>query len=167
MRRIILFLLSVLVCFSTFSAERLYKDWVIDTNGTDYYYAATINSSGHVFGKYCYFDEQQCLFLIGIDISCKTGNKYPVLVNAESGSLNMNLVCGDEVGKQQVLIFDNFDQIERTAKESNKLGVAIPLESGQFKVSRFSMSGSTYSLDKMTEEATKRLAIINVDSELL
>ncbi len=167
MKSAVLALLSVFVCLPVFSAEKTHKDWVIDTTGSDYFYASTVNNSGHVFGKYCYFGDQQCLFLLGIDISCKTGNKYPVLVNAESGALNMNLVCADKVGQQQVLIFDNFEQIERTAKESNKLGVAIPMESGQFKVSRFSMSGSTYSLEAMTNEAEKHLATTNLDSELL
>ncbi|WP_425668730.1 hypothetical protein ACPSL3_09775 [Vibrio owensii] len=167
MKRLRFALLSFFACFPVFSAEKMHKDWVIDTSGSDYFYAATINNSGHIFGKYCYFDDQQCFFLLGIDINCKTGNKYPILVNAESGALNMNLVCGDKVGKHQVLTFDNFDEIERTAKESNKLGVAIPMESGQFKVSRFSMSGSTYSLETMTDEAIKHSATINVDSELL
>ncbi|ELB2761122.1 hypothetical protein QNE23_004548 [Vibrio alginolyticus] len=167
MKRFLLLLITLSSSFSIFAAETFHKDWVINTEGEDYYYAATINNSGHVFGKYCYFADQQCLFLIGVDITCSKGSQYPVLVNAESGSLNLNLVCGDRIGKQSVLIFDNFDQIEMTAKESNQLGIAIPMESGHFKVSRFSLSGSTYSLDTMTNEAEKRVLISSSDSELL
>ncbi|WP_221069297.1 hypothetical protein [Vibrio alfacsensis] len=167
MKKILLFLFTLSASFSVLAAETIHKDWVINTDSNDYYYAATINKSGHVFGKYCYFEDQQCLFLIGVDITCTKGNKYPVLVNAESGSLNLNLVCGDQVGNQNVLIFDNFDQVERTAKESSQFGIAIPMESGHFKVSRFSLSGSAYSLDTMTNEAEKRVSSSNVDSELL
>ncbi|UAB68711.1 hypothetical protein INR79_09110 [Vibrio sp. SCSIO 43132] len=167
MKKLLFTLLSITSSLTTFAAEVIHKDWVINTDGDDYYYAATINSSDHIFGKYCYFKDQQCLFLIGVDIVCTTGNQYPVLINAESGSLNLNLVCGDRVGDQNVLVFDNFDKIEKTAKESKQLGIAIPMESGHFKVSRFSLSGSTYSLDTMTEEAEKRVSLSNVDSELL
>ncbi|ENP0873894.1 hypothetical protein ACCI29_004392 [Vibrio parahaemolyticus] len=167
MKKLLLILLAISSSFPAFSADTIHKDWVISTDGDDYYYAATINNSGHVFGKYCYFEDQQCLFLISVDITCTKGNKYPVLVNAESGSFNLNLVCGDRMGSQNVLVFDNFDQVERTAKESNQLGIAIPMESGHFKVSRFSLSGSSYSLDTMTNEAEKRVLLSKMDSELL
>ncbi|EOE5964607.1 hypothetical protein [Vibrio cholerae] len=153
MKKLLLILFIISSSFPIFAAEVIHKDWVINTDGDDYYYAATINNSGNVFGKYCYFENKQCLFLITVDITCTKGNKYPVLVNAESGALNLNLVCGDRMGNQNVLVFDNFDQVERTAKQSKQFGIAIPMESGHFKVSRFSLSGSSYSLDTMTNEA--------------
>ncbi|PMP02161.1 hypothetical protein BCS95_11810 [Vibrio breoganii] len=167
MRKILFFAVLCLSATSVIAKEITHKDWVINTDGPDYFYAATVNKSGHVFGKYCYFESEQCLYLTGVDITCTTGNKYPVLINADSGSLHATLHCGDRLNGQNVLVFDNFDEVEATAKDSKQIGIAIPMENGRFKVSRFSMSGSTYSLDTMTEEAEKYLAESNVDSEFL
>ncbi|HIH0944418.1 TPA: hypothetical protein ACYHTU_003532, partial [Vibrio cholerae] len=80
MKKLLLILFTISSSFPIFAAEVIHKDWVINTDGDDYYYAATINNSGHVFGKYCYFENKQCLFLITVDITCTKGNKYPVLV---------------------------------------------------------------------------------------
>ncbi|GAD89779.1 hypothetical protein VHA01S_027_00350 [Vibrio halioticoli NBRC 102217] len=167
MNKLILLTLCLFYAGSALSAEKAHKDWVIDTDGSEYFYAATLNNSGHVFGKYCYFESENCMYITGVDIKCTNGNKYPALVNSDSGSMNTTLHCGGRVEGQNVLIFENFDDIEATVKKSKQLGIAIPMENGKFKVSRFSMSGSTYSIDKMTKEAEKHLALSNADSELL
>ncbi|MEZ9997563.1 hypothetical protein AB4428_04540 [Vibrio lentus] len=167
MKHAFILIASMFISFSAASSQTVHEDWVVNTDDSSYFYAATVNNSGHVFGKYCYFDTQQCLYLVGVDITCTKDNKYPVLINAESGSLHVNLFCGDRVANQNVLVFDNFDQIERTAKINSELGIAIPMESGRFKVSRFSLSGSTFSIDSMTSKAEKHLATLKPDSELL
>ncbi|MCF6439494.1 hypothetical protein L1077_08650 [Pseudoalteromonas luteoviolacea] len=167
MRRILAALLASSICLPAFANETTNKDWVTNTGGDEHYFAATVNNSDHVFGKYCYFDSEQCLYLLSVDITCDKGESYPVLVNAESGSLNVNLVCGDEIDEQNVMIFDDFDEIERTTKDSKQFGIAIPMESGQFLVSRFSLSGAKRSINIMTRKAEKRLAELSSDSEML
>ncbi|EHN67938.1 hypothetical protein [Aliivibrio fischeri] len=165
MSKYIISLLLLLIANSSFAAEEVHNDWVINTDQSDYFYAATVNNSGHVFGKYCYFDSEQCLYLVGIDITCTKGNEYPILINSDPGASSQILYCGDKVGNQNVLVFNDFDKIDNLAKEGKTLGIAIPMESGKFKVSRFSLSGSTYSIQKMTAEAEKKLS--TVDSEFL
>ncbi|CAM3218935.1 hypothetical protein [Vibrio rarus] len=156
-----------LVSANVLAEEKMYKDWFVNTDRADYLYAITLNNSGNIFGKYCYLDSGQCLYLTGIDTNCTTGNKYPVLVNADSGAFNTFLHCGEKIGEQSVLVFDNFDVIETAAKESKKIGIAVPMESGHFKVSRFSMSGSAYSINTLDKEAKKKVILSAPDSELL
>ncbi len=167
MKNILLIVFALSFCFPAFSAEKTYKDWFFRTDGEDFYYAVTVNNNNHIFGEYCYIEDQECLFLIGVGIACTEGDKYPVLVNTESGSVYLNLVCGNRIGKQNVLIFDDFEQIESVVKASKQFKIAIPIKDSQFKVSRFSLSGSTYSLDVLSKEIEKRVLSPNVDSALL
>ncbi|CAG9297928.1 hypothetical protein [Celerinatantimonas diazotrophica] len=158
MNRFIVILISMMVCFPISAKIKIYKDWAVNTEGDSYYYAATKNKSGHVFGEYCYFKNKSCLFLIGIDITCHKGHQYPVLVNSEQGALNLTLSCGNKVDHQNVLIFNNFDKIDQIVRTSSKLGVVVPMESGQFKVSRFSLLGAKYCIDTMRAKAAKHLS---------
>uniref|UniRef100_UPI003B968446 hypothetical protein n=2 Tax=Photobacterium leiognathi TaxID=553611 RepID=UPI003B968446 len=158
--------LSLIACIFPLcvnAAEKIHKDWIIGTEGDEYYYSATVNKSDHIFGKYCYFESENCIYLTAVDITCTKGNKYPVLVNTDTGAFHVSLMCGDS----NVLIFDEFDSINEAATKGKQLGISIPMESGLFKVTRFSLSGSTYSIETMTKEAFKRIQADSPDSQLL
>jgi hypothetical protein len=163
--------LSILLLgsLSVTAKQTIYKDWVINTDSEQYYYAATINNGGHVFGKYCYFENSQCIYLVSVDTTCVSGNQYPGLINSVSGSMYINLICGKKTGDQYTLIFDGFDDIELMIKSNGQLGVVIPVENGNFQVLRFSLSGATYSIDAMTKAAEKHVTLSQnlIDSEFI
>jgi hypothetical protein len=47
--------------------------------------------------------------------------------------------------------FTNFDDIDRLVRASSVMGVAFPLQSGEFVVVRFSLKGAVTALDVMRQ----------------
>jgi len=133
-----------------------HAQWTLDVANTSYYWAATTNSEAQAFGQYCYHESRQCLWLVGIPTKCEQGSKYPALVNSTSGSGSVELYCTSQGDRQNVLAFTDFDQIDRFVRESERLGIAIPLQDDKFRVFRFEVSGASFFLDKMREAALRR-----------
>jgi hypothetical protein len=120
-------------------------------------WALTINDSKQVFGQWCSFAADACYWSLGLDQTCSKGARYPVLINATSGSLATEVLCDEraETGKQR-LYFTNFDDIDRLVRASTLMGVAFPLQSGEFVVVRFSLNGAGPALDAMRQATIKR-----------
>ncbi|MFD2176100.1 hypothetical protein [Veronia pacifica] len=146
-----------LIPFTVIAGEEYHQDWMVDTNGNDYFYAATINNNDQIFGKYCYFSSENCLYLIGVDITCEAGSEYPALVNAESAAMHVTLYCGDKFMDQNVLVIEPYEDIDLAIKQGEQLGIAVPMESGQFQVSRFSLDGAIIAIDRMMDAALYHL----------
>jgi hypothetical protein len=51
--------------------------------------------------------------------------------------------------------FKDFDDFSTTARASKAIGIAFPLKSGRFQVSRFSMGGAVAAMDFMLEAMMK------------
>lgn len=50
--------------------------WRISTSNPKVYYAVTTKSN-YLLGQYCYIDRKSCIYLVGLNITCKQGNDYP------------------------------------------------------------------------------------------
>jgi len=158
MRSGCLFFLVVLMVTSLGQAKPRYsKDWVLDIDGDDFLYASTLNSSRHILGQYCYLDSGNCMYLVDIGITCDKGYKTPALVNSNAGAVQVKLVCGHTYKKNNVLYIYPFDQIDTIVKQANYLSIAVPMENDRFKVSRFSLSGSTYAIELMRMAAERAM----------
>lgn len=113
-------------------------DWSIGrTAGEAGYFAASMNDSGAVFGKYCFAESASCFWVFNNkNTTCNDGLTYPVMVNAANGAFATSLYCKPLDGKAR-LVFEDFEILERGIKGADQIGFAFPMQNGQFAVSRF------------------------------
>lgn len=134
------------------------KDWFWSKDNSDFFFAATINSSGHSIGQYCYFESGNCMYLVNLKVTCEVGHKYPALINSSSGAVHIEMVCSHEYEGDGVFAITPFDDIDNVVRQASRMGIVIPMEGDQFKVGRFSLAGSTYALDLMRAAAEQKNA---------
>jgi hypothetical protein len=81
------------------------------------------------------------------------------LINTQLGSVTATLTC---IGPTQLgtntyfrLVIQEFELMTRLAREGRgRIGLAIAMEDGGFRVNRFSLSGSTTALARMERAET-------------
>lgn len=147
------------VCGTAIAQVRAtFVDWSTGITSTgNALFAATVNDSGNVLGQYCYPGEGSCIYLLGMRTSCKEGSKYPVLVNSDKGSLQVQVLCsGRQQGNLYEYVFTEFDKIDDVVMTAYRVGFAVPLEGDQFTVIRFSLIGSNEAVAKLLENAASR-----------
>ncbi len=158
------FVYSFLLTFTalatnTASAEfYISKDWHWSNNQEEFYYAATMNSSNHLLGQYCFFDSENCIYLIGIEVNCEIGHEYPALINSNTGSSHIKLTCSHKYEDQHFFIISPFDDIDNIVRQASKVGIVVPMEGDSFKVSRFSLAGSAYAIDLMRKSVESNIS---------
>ena len=143
-------LLFILCSFSVPTMAQEFANWVTGAmDDNEGYFAATVNDSTSIFGQYCYTGSGQCLWLLAVNINCEDGSRYPVLINGDGGSAQMEIVC-KKLGDKPRYVFSNFDAINNSVKSSKKyIGFAFPLESGLFEVNRFLLDGAPEAIGRM------------------
>ena len=144
---------ALLISLSSLSSPAMaqeFANWVTGAmDDNEGYFAATVNDSTSIFGQYCYSGSGQCLWLLAVNINCEDGSRYPVLINGDGGSAQMEIVC-KKLGDKPRYVFSNFDAINNSVKSSKKyIGFAFPLESGLFEVNRFLLDGAPESIARM------------------
>jgi hypothetical protein len=109
--------------------------------GNEGVFAATINDSKGILGQYCYREEASCIWILSNEVGCEDGSQYPVLVNSDSGAVSTTIMCAKLHGKPRYA-FAEFDVIDNIVRHSEWLGIAFPMKSGFFQVSRFPLNGA-------------------------
>ena len=153
MSRVIFVIVSMLLSSTSNAQTRTFADWSMGRQTAETgWYAATENDSGNVLGKYCFSDIASCMYLIGMKTSCTSGSKYPVLVNATTGSETLEVYCNGPLGTLGLYqyVFTDFDRINRIVLEAERVGFAVPLRNDRFNVVRFSLVGSNQAIEAMT-----------------
>jgi hypothetical protein len=129
------------------------KDWSFQREANGSVLAFTSNETGSALGVFC-SQLQHCLAYLASDNGCEVGNRYVVLVSADSGALSLGTTCADigiSASKQKfVVVIDDFDTIFNTLLKAHSIGVSMPLAGGHFKVARFSLKGSNETLSAVT-----------------
>jgi len=134
-----------------------FADWEASTDPAGACWsAATVNGSQEIFGQWCYAGKGSCFWLIGMTTRCNKGKTYPVLADSDVGAVQLEVQC---LGKLKVtgayeLAFTKFDDIDQIARTASRVGFAIPLQTKQVRVVRFSLSGAVRALTAMREAAT-------------
>jgi hypothetical protein len=142
---------------ATYGQPNMFRDWAVGvTSDKKGVFAATVNESGGVFGEYCYPSSDTCFWLLSNETTCDDGNTYPVLVNTDTGSATTTIVCKKVDGKARY-VFASYREIESSIKGARWLGMAFPMESGRFQVSRFSLAGASEAVSFM--ERTMKAAV--------
>lgn len=151
----LLLLLGSLHCLPTLAAGREIQDWKVEVIDANAIAAYTVNSSGGIFGKVCYVDSQTCAWVVTSSAPCETDGEYITLSNSAAGANLHDLTClPQKQFGQQLMVFDNYDSLASIARQAGQVGFAFPIVDGQFRVFRFSLTGSTAAI-----EAAHKLAI--------
>lgn len=142
MRGLLVTMLSLMVWTSgnAWADKQRVGDWTLDTRA-GFSEAFTGNDSGSMFGFLC---SDTCIFYLDTGTQCHENGKIPMLVNANSGSTYVMSTCVHfRVGNGIRYVYSIQDKDIVTAISSgNIIGFAFPLESGEFKVTRFSLNGA-------------------------
>ena len=139
------------------------KDWVWSMDNNEFFYAGTTNNSQHFFGQFCYFETEDCIYLLSVKVTCETEAEMPALVNSDKGAIHVSLICGHMYEGYNVLYMTPFDDVDLIVRQSSYLRIAIPMESDQFKVSRFSLIGSTSAVDNMRAATETAIEILRTN----
>lgn len=146
------FLLSSASSFAEFKQN---KDWFwnLSLDAGNFVYAATLNSSDRLLGQYCYFDEGTCVYMVTLGITCTEGSEYPSIINSSAGVVTVDLICAHKYEDENTFFITPFDDVDNIIKQASTIGFAVAMEGDEFKVVRFSLSGSTYAIEKMRSGA--------------
>lgn len=147
-----------LLLSSTANAVEIVKSFgawsVIKSNDNLDLIAATTNDSGNYIGFRCFSLEKKCIHVLSANTNCQDGGTYPILINSDYASLSMDAICGVN-GSNHELYLTKYDEIHNLLKKGSTIGFAIPMESGQFKVVRFSLGGSEKAMDYVERNTAK------------
>ena len=157
MRIATLILLASAAAYSASAQAENFGSWFTGkTNDGNFVFAATVNDSGHLLGQYCSPETGNCLWMLGIGTTCKLGDKYPILANSDTGANHLSVHCDEQLddGKFRY-VFSKFDEIDGIIKGGLRVGFALPLQSDNFRVIRFDLSGANRAIKFMHSNGTK------------
>jgi hypothetical protein len=127
-----------------------YSDWKVNTKHNGIVTATTTNESGNEFGRICFTDGKSCGWALLSKTACTKGDKFPVLVNSNSGSFQLSVKCVLSTDNgNHLMMFTSSDELDDVSKTDPIIGIAFPLKSGRFLVMRFSMAGSNRAIKEM------------------
>jgi hypothetical protein len=128
-------------------------DWWISISENDGYTEAfTANESGSTFGLVCLTNIDRCFFYISPQTTCNDGSASIVLINSDAGALSSKVTC-TKLGDNFYSMIEDFDNVQSAIIKSNNIGIALPMESGLFKVVRFSLIGANAAIKKAADRA--------------
>jgi hypothetical protein len=116
-----------------------YGDWIVRRLTATAFFASTANDGGAVLGSIC--NAGGCTAFLNPKISCEPDHDYPALVNAPGGSFSTQLHC-EKIEDLLLYSFSVEGDMVDAMSIGGVLGVAFPMASGEFKVSRFSLTGA-------------------------
>ena len=136
------FLVGLLAFCGNASAQS-YGDWSVGASDDGTIVTAeTINESGASFGLVCLTSDGDCMWSLDAQPDCEHGATYPIMANTDSGAYSLTMRCAKS-GSVKLLVFTDFAPLEEIVTNSQgRVGFAIPMKDGQFRVVRFSMSGA-------------------------
>ena len=132
---------ALLLLSGTSEAQQRYGAWAVTE--TDYgHIASTTNDSGATLSKVCFNEDQQCLWAVEVANDCDDGTQTPAIVTSAAGGYHITMHCSNnKSGKVNVV--SPYDAMQAAIAVNGMVGFAFPLQDGQYRVVRFSLSGST------------------------
>lgn len=126
---------------------KYFQSWVVikSDDGKDLI-AVTANDAEHYIGFRCFSETKQCVHVLSASTICVNGGSYPILINSDFSPMSMDAVCRIN-GKIHELLLTQYDSIHKILQKGSNIGFAIPMQSGQFKVVRFSLLGSEEAME--------------------
>ena len=147
MKHMLVLITLLFVALSDTAGAQQYRDWKVSAaDDGSLIFAETENDSGGSFGLVCYTSNQMCYWVLVVGPTCSPDTDYIALANSASGALAHQLKCS-VVGSARLMVFKDFSAVEDVVNTDSRLGIAFPMESGTFTVSRFSLSGAKAAAD--------------------
>lgn len=128
--------------------------WGVYYHPSGSYVAETTNESGSRFGLVCAVNGGACYWGVSPGSGCVGGTAYPVLMNARSGANTTTASCVTTDGnKGNIIELHAYDEIAAIVANDSRVGFALPIDGGQFKVVRFDLTGATEAAMKVVKLA--------------
>lgn len=143
MRVLFVIFAAFLVSSNAGAEEKWFGDWfVVRADNGDMVAGTQEDNFSKALVYRCFKALNKCAHVLIAGIVCEDGHTYPVLVNSEHSALSMDTLCSVNDGRSE-LVLTEFDLIHEIIKKASIVGFAVPMASGQFKVVRFSLNGSS------------------------
>lgn len=130
-----------------------FGDWEVTFGGGSLYIATTSNTAKAAFGSIC--DDTGCVAFFNPKIDCVEGDGYPALINAPAASYSVSLKC-EKIDDFKIYSLPIEGAIADAMSVGGVLGIAFPMASGEFKVSRFSLTGAARASARAAQLATRK-----------
>lgn len=141
-------LFAAIVCmvFSSLAAAsnpvEIFADWsVIQAKDSVDLIAITHNKEGSYLAFRCFVNTQKCVHVFSASFECKVGAGSPVLINTPASALSIQTTCASNSVVHELMV-DDQSQIHEALKQGGVIGFAFPMDSGLFKVVRYSLNGA-------------------------
>jgi hypothetical protein len=149
--------LALLCCLPVPASGANFGDWRtgVTTNGKDFF-AYTQNAGGQAFGQWCSMDSGYCTWIIGMSVGCNKDFAYPVLANSDIAAASLSINCAGTIEDTDLsrYAFTDFKSVKSLLKGAHVVGFAMPMQSDQFRVVRFSLAGCADAISTMEAGAT-------------
>ena len=151
MRRLLLSaVLALAAVFPLHADDRVeHGDWVSQFNG-DRGEASTHDNGTAMFGMLC--ADRLCRYYYANGLECEPGNNYPMMLTTAAGAMAIDAICEPMTtanGDVMLYWFNESRQVNDAFAQSDAIGFAFPLTSGQFRISTFSMNGYADAIRRM------------------
>ena len=148
MRLTIMLIVVLLLNGNAGAEEKKFGEWfVVRADNGDMVAGTQQDNFSKLLVYRCFKEHNKCAHVLVADIKCDDGDIYPVLINSDRSALSVNTICNINDDGRSELVLTEFDYVHELIKKSNLVGFAIPMASGQFKVVRFSLNGSSKAMD--------------------
>ena len=114
--------------------------------------ASTHENGQSLFGMLC--GDDSCRYYFGNGLDCESGDNYPLMLTTDEGAVPVEAVCEPMAtanGEVMLYWFAETPYLNEAFTKTPSIGFAFPLTNGEFKLSRFSMSGFTDAVERMVE----------------
>ena len=127
-----------------------FGDWKLVYLDDGFRATATENQAGR-FGVLC--GPSSCSAFFTTKAKCDDNSTYPGMVNSPGGAFNVKFVCSKakKADNDDSLLFPFDPQVVRAFTTGGTIGIAFPMASGSFQVTRFSLTGALASSLRLAE----------------
>jgi hypothetical protein len=149
MKKICIFFLIGFLSFASYGqSSRWLQTNANDSTGDQI--AGTISTDGKSYlASRCFREFKKCAILISAPTKCDKDAEYPMLINSDDGSEHAVGICRFNENKYEYILTPYSTILKIINKESGIIGIALPLESGEFRAYRFSLLGAKKALNEM------------------
>lgn len=128
-------------------ADQKFGDWIFRDALENIQVANSTNSSNNTAGIICFLKTGNCSAYLATDAACESGADYPMMINSSIGSFSINSTC-TEIAGSKFLVINQFAESKAAFESGGIVGFVLPMESGNFKVMRFSTKGATAAIGR-------------------
>ena len=134
-------------------------DWLVDKSVSGIQIATAASDSGSTVGFLCFTETETCIsYIIFAGIACKVDGTYPMMINSAIGAFVLKSTCKQVQGTSlnNIQVITEFSNVKSALENGGDVGFVLPLESGQFKVARFSAKGATAAIQSAMQLPQQR-----------